>query len=131
MINNIKDGSGQRIKELRKALNLTQIELAEKLKISNGHLSDIEKERKNLTETMIYLLKNELNINEDWVRTGDGEMFQSFKHIEDFGKAIADIFKDEDPFIRNMIIEIASLPKEEKENIKKTFEIIKKIAPIN
>lgn len=75
MINNIYDGSGERLFCIRKALKMTQIEFAKIVNSSNGHVSDMEKDRKNITESTIELLKLKCNVNEDWLRTGSGEMF--------------------------------------------------------
>lgn len=75
MINNIYDGSGERLFCIRKALKMTQIEFAKIVNSSNGHISDMEKDRKNITESTIELLKLKCNVNEDWLRTGFGEMF--------------------------------------------------------
>lgn len=88
MINDIKDNSGSRLKEIRKYLDLTQIEFAKLLGISNGHVSDMEKERKNITEPMIQLLSLKFDVNENWLRTGKGEMFNknNLISLDDFLK---------------------------------------------
>ena len=75
MINNIYDGSGERLFQIRKALGMTQIDFAKTLNSSNGHVSDMEKDRKNITDSTIELLKLKCNVNADWLRTGTGEMF--------------------------------------------------------
>ena len=75
LINNIYDGSGERLFCIRKALKMTQIEFAKIVNSSNGHVSDMEKDRKNITESTIELLKLKCNVNEDWIRAGSGEMF--------------------------------------------------------
>lgn len=75
MISNVHDGSGERLFKIRKALGMTQIEFAKVINSSNGHVSDMEKGRKNITESTIELLKLKCNINENWLRTGSGEMF--------------------------------------------------------
>ena len=49
IINNIKTGSGNRLKEIRKTLDLSQKELASILNISVGHMCDLEHSRKNIT----------------------------------------------------------------------------------
>lgn len=72
MIDNEIDGSGFRLKEIRKALRLTQIDFANIINTSNGHVSDMEKDRKNITDTTIDLLKLKCNVNENWLRTGEG-----------------------------------------------------------
>lgn len=77
MIENNKDGSGARLKEIRMSLGLSQLDMASKLGISNGHLSDLEKDRKNITEPTVKILAYEFNVNDDWLKTGKGEMFLS------------------------------------------------------
>ena len=75
MINNIYDGSGERLFQIRKALKMTQMDFAKTLNSSNGHVSDMEKDKKNITDSTIELLKLKCNVNANWLRTGIGEMF--------------------------------------------------------
>ena len=66
----------KRIKEIRGAIGLTQSKLAERIAISTSYLGEIENEVKAANERVIKLLTTELNINEDWLRTGAGTMFK-------------------------------------------------------
>jgi transcriptional regulator with XRE-family HTH domain len=75
MINNANDGSGERLFLIRKALRMTQIDFAKIINSSNGHVSDMEKDRKNITDSTIELLMLKCNISEDYIRYGIGEMF--------------------------------------------------------
>ena len=68
-------GYGERLRALRKELNMTQIEFAELIKTTNGHISDMEKERKNLSERSVKIICDEFKVNEVWLRTGEGQMF--------------------------------------------------------
>ena len=74
MINNIKTGSGNRLKEIRKTLDLSQKELASILNISVGHMCDLEHSRKNITKKNMILLALLLDVNEKWLKSGVGEM---------------------------------------------------------
>lgn len=69
----------ERLKELRKSLNMKQGDFAEKIATTQGHISDIENGRKNLSDRTIKLIcLEEWNgniINEDWLKTGKGDMF--------------------------------------------------------
>ena len=107
--------------------NLSQATFGKKIGVSRDVINNIENNRVELSELMLKAVCAEFGINEEWLRTGQGEMNIDFSNDEAFGKAMDEIFKDEDPFIRNMIIEMASLPKEEKEAMKKAFSILKKI----
>lgn len=64
-----------RFKEIRHALNVSQNELGDKLGLSNSGISNIEKGIRSVTDKHIKLLAAAFNVNEHWLRTGDGEMF--------------------------------------------------------
>lgn len=70
---------GERLKVLRKALNIKQGDFAEKISTTQGHISDIENGRKNLSERTIKLICLEnwegKNVSEEWLRSGVGDMF--------------------------------------------------------
>lgn len=65
----------ERIKKLRKALNLTQQEFAERLKIGRGTLANYEVGRNEPIDAVISLICREFNVNETWLRTGEEGMF--------------------------------------------------------
>ncbi|GGG32623.1 hypothetical protein GCM10007425_29110 [Lysinibacillus alkalisoli] len=64
-----------RIKALRKNLNLNQGEFADKLKLSRSHISSLENGVREITERIVFDICREFNVNEEWLRTGEGEMF--------------------------------------------------------
>lgn len=64
----------QRVKELRKSLGMTLREFGKRLGVSDAAISRIEKGERNLTEQMTLSICREFNINEKWLRTGNGEM---------------------------------------------------------
>lgn len=67
-----------RIKKLRIILNMNQTEFAKKLGVTQPSLSDIEKGKTlNIDERNIKIMCTVFNVNEDWLRTGEGEMFKS------------------------------------------------------
>jgi len=68
----------KRIKEIRKALGLTQIQFANKLGIKQSSLSDIENcKTETVDERNIRLICSEFGVNEEWLRNGEGEMFRN------------------------------------------------------
>ena len=64
-----------RIKKLRKELGLTLDKFGEKLGVTKPTISRIENGVNNVTEQMIKSICREFNVNETWLRTGEGEMF--------------------------------------------------------
>ena len=67
----------QRLKQLRLALHLSQENLGTALGITRSGVSSIESGSRKLSEKHIRLLLAAYpNINENWLRTGEGNMFQ-------------------------------------------------------
>lgn len=64
-----------RIKKLRKTLNLTQQEFADRLGISRGNIATYETRDGSPGNSVVNLICREFNVSEDWLRTGEGEMF--------------------------------------------------------
>lgn len=65
----------ERLKELRKALNLTQQELADQLHIKRTNIGNYESGVSSPTDSVIALICLEFNVSEDWFRNGIGDMF--------------------------------------------------------
>jgi transcriptional regulator with XRE-family HTH domain len=64
-----------RLAEIRKELRLNQGEFADKLGLSQGAVSDFENRKKALIDRNIKLICLTFGVNEVWLRTGEGEMF--------------------------------------------------------
>ena len=67
---------GERIKELRKSLNLTLEEFGKKLGVGKTAISKLEKSERNLTDQMALSICREFNVREEWLRDGTGDMFE-------------------------------------------------------
>lgn len=65
----------ERIKQLRKALGLTQQEFAERVGIKRNAVANYETGRNEPIGSVVNLICNEYNVNPDWLRDGTGEMF--------------------------------------------------------
>lgn len=66
-----------RIKELRQALNLTQQEFAARIGSVQNTITGYETGRRSPSNQVLSLICKEFNVNEDWLRTGQGEIFQA------------------------------------------------------
>lgn len=73
----------ERIKELRKSLGLTQEQFAKRLGIKRGAVANYEIGRNNPIDAVVSLICREFNVNESWLRTGEGEMFVQNARIEE------------------------------------------------
>ena len=66
-----------RLRNLRKSLNLTQQDFADKIGIKRNTLANYEIGRNEPIDAVISLICKEFNVNEEWLRTGKGEMFNA------------------------------------------------------
>ena len=64
-----------RIKELRKMLKLSQREFGKIIGIRGSTESDIENGRCGISERIIIAICAKFNVNENWIRTGEGNVF--------------------------------------------------------
>lgn len=81
----------ERIKVLRKDVKrMTMEDFGKKLGISKAAISRIESGAVNLTEQNRISICREFNVSEQWLRTGEGEMFAE----RDVGDVIDGFFKD-------------------------------------
>lgn len=93
-----------RIRELRKALGLNQKDFAQKIGLRQNSISCMEKGVSTVTEQNIKTICSQFNVNENWLRTGSGEMFfkDDKKHKEFF-----DIFNQLSPVLQDYLINTA------------------------
>lgn len=66
---------GQRVRQLRKELKLSQPAFGEKLGVSKDVIVNIELERAPIKELMIKMICKTFNVNPLWLEEGMGEMF--------------------------------------------------------
>jgi transcriptional regulator with XRE-family HTH domain len=64
-----------RIRRLRKTLNMSQVEFAKAIFISNGYIAELECEHRRVNDRIIHLISLTFGVNEKWLKTGDGDMF--------------------------------------------------------
>lgn len=65
----------ERLKKLRKALNLNQVDFGSKLSLTGSAISRYESGVNAMSDSIILLICREFNVNEEWLRHGTGEMF--------------------------------------------------------
>lgn len=64
-----------RIKKIRKSLDMTQQDFADRIGVKRNTIGQYEIGRNEPIETVINLICREFNVNEEWLRYGEGEMF--------------------------------------------------------
>ena len=107
----------ERVKELRKTLGLSGAKFGEPLGVQRMAISQIEAGKNNLTESMLRLICSTYNVNEDWLRTGEGNMFIESNQVD-----LNDLTKDADQLEIDILKAYFSLPKELRQKAIKHFK---------
>ena len=103
----------ERIKIIREKLGLSMEKFGKKIGLTRSAISKIESGSKPSDQTILSICR-EFNINEEWLRNGNGNMFLDFSEDE-FTKAATMLSKD--AFVRSLIIDYWKLD----DNSKKLF----------
>lgn len=82
---------GERIKKLRKALDLTQQKFAEQIGTTQNVLANYESGRRNPSASAFNNICKTFNINETWLRTGEGEMFLQRSREDEIAAFLSDL----------------------------------------
>lgn len=64
-----------RIREIRKDNNLTQTEFGERIGVKGNTITGYENGTRIPSDAIILSICREFNVNEDWLRTGQGEKY--------------------------------------------------------
>ncbi len=114
----------RRLIELRSTLNLNQTDFASKINRKQGTYSAYEKEGANIPERAIIDICRVFNVNEEWLRNGEGEMFSTKLQVQaksvqnELAFEVGKLLRSEDEFTKNLFLEYLKLPPE----MKKLFE---------
>lgn len=92
-----------RIRKLRKELDLTQQKFADRLGVKRNTVGQWECGINALTDQVINSICREFDVNEEWLRTGEGEMFEQMTEQQKILKYTALLLKDKDSVIANAI----------------------------
>jgi transcriptional regulator with XRE-family HTH domain len=77
-----------RIKQLRKQLKMTQTEFGEALGVKGNTVTGYESGIRTPSDAVIMSICREFNVNEGWLRTGEGEMLKP----QDLNKGLEEYF---------------------------------------
>nr|DAN87094.1 MAG TPA: helix-turn-helix domain protein [Bacteriophage sp.] len=104
------DCVNKRIKLIRTTLGMTQQEFADKIKVKRNTVATYEMGRSIPSDSAIALICKVFDVNEDWLRTGYGEMFKEVSKSDQIADMLSDVLKsDENNFKRRLISALAQL----------------------
>ena len=116
------------MKKLRKALDLTQQEFADRLGIKRNTVAQYEIGRNEPIDAVIISICREFDVNEEWLRTGKGDMFLPLDRNADIARLTKLLLNEESDSFKNRFISmLANLSVEEWEFLeRKAMELAEK-----
>ena len=95
------------------------------LGIPKANLSSYETGRRTPTDAVIQLICEKCSVNEEWLRTGNGDMFVPGIKDKQISAMLADVMKSgEDSFRHRLVSALARLDDEGWDNLVKLIDMI-------
>lgn len=93
-----------RLKKLRNEERLTQQEFADKIGIQRGTYAKYEVGRNEPIDAVIKLICSTFNVNEKWLRTGEGDMFSKISRDDEIQRLVDEMLKDDSAEIKRRLV---------------------------
>ncbi|MCI9321670.1 MAG: helix-turn-helix domain-containing protein [Lachnospiraceae bacterium] len=104
----------ERLKRLRKTLNLTQQQFADRLNVGRNNIAGYETGKRSPSDAAIALICREFSVSTQWLREGIGEMFIEQTQDEQIVSFIGNIQRSEaDSFKKQLLSVLANLTEEQ------------------
>ena len=71
------EGIGERVKELRSALGLSQRQFARKIFVSQTLVNEVELGKRKIQFRILHLIAYQFKVNIEWLKQGTGDMFNA------------------------------------------------------
>ena len=105
--------TNSRIKEVRKAKGLSQAAFGAPFGANRDMINNVENGRAAVSDIMVASICRTYDVNEHWLRTGEGEMFVQISRDKEIMRFVGDIMQGEDDnFRRRFLLALARLPEE-------------------
>lgn len=98
----------ERLKNIRKALKLSQSEFGEVIGIQKSAVSKLERGETSLTNANIKTICREFDVNENWLRTGEGDMFVERTRDEQIASFVGSLQANADDSFKKRFISMLS-----------------------
>ncbi len=95
-----------RIRKIRKELDLTQQEFANKIGTTANVLTNYETGRRNPSASVINNICKTFNVSEAWLRTGEGDMFIELNRQAQIASLTKQLLDEEEDSFKNRLISV-------------------------
>ena len=85
----------KRIKKIRQNAGMTQREFADRIGVSRNTIAAYETDARVPIDAIIVSICREFNVNEDWLRTGLGNMYAEVNPDIQLSKALGSLLREE------------------------------------
>lgn len=110
----------ERVKELRKALGLSGEKFGERIGLKKSVISQMETGKTGTTDQTIKTICREFNVNEEWLRYGNGEMFIETKSDNELFKWAGKVLGSKDmTFRKSFVNALSKLSEDDWEKVEK------------
>ena len=92
-----------RIKQVRKNAGLNQYDFGEKLGVTQPTIAGYETGKRTPIDAIIKSICDKFDVNEEWLRTGEGEMYIEKTKEEEIADLVSKFFEDPDPRKRDVV----------------------------
>lgn len=106
-----------RIKKIRKSAGLTQEEFGKRIGSARNTIANYETGNRNPSNAVIASICREYNINEEWLRTGQGEMKKATQN--ELSDVLRQIAGGNDEFIQDLVMAYMDLDDVSKQALNK------------
>ena len=114
-----------RIKQIRKSNTLTQTAFGEKIGVKGNTITNYETGLRTPTDAVIKSICREFNVNEEWLRTGQGEPYIELNKDAQIAGMLADIQRaGDDTFKYRLVSALAKLDESDWESLEKLIDTI-------
>ena len=109
----------ERLKLLRRELQLNQTEFGNRLGLKQSAIANYENGTRQPLDTVITSICREFGVNEEWLRTGEGEMFVPRTKNQVITDFMADLVMEDDSFKKRIIEALAQLDAKDWEELER------------
>lgn len=113
---------GERVRLIRKELNLTMEKFCKPLGVGKTAISKIENGQVVLTDQMLISICREYGVRKEWLQDGTGEMFAEASRSETISRFFGRLSEENDDSFKTRLIEALSKLDESQ------WEVLEKIA---